>query len=275
MKSTRVNTTVTQENVHTYDNGVKIYSNHIGEAWRIRFAKNAINLHEPEEEEYLLATLKRIVPNGAGTFFDIGAGVGYYAILVKKSMPFMQVHAFEPLQLHLAHIKANIALNQLSEQDVILHHEAISNTNGMAKFEKASFGSALVKGQPLGWRYAKKWMHRTIKKALRPAQWFESRYDNVPTRTLDNVIERPVTFVKVDVQGFEMDVLRGSEQSIATGRIGGWLIGTHSAQLHTDCLDFIWSHGYKVIHNDPHPNYQPDGIIIAVKSSSDANNERE
>lgn len=57
-------------------------------------------------------------------------------------------------------------------------------------------------------------------------------------------------FVKIDVDGSEIDVLRGSEKLLQSGR-AVWLIETHSANLETECVKILASLGYvtRVIPN--------------------------
>lgn len=53
------------------------------------------------------------------------------------------------------------------------------------------------------------------------------------------------TLVKVDVEGGELDVLRGAERLLRRGG-ASWIIETHSAGLETDCAGVLRSHGLEV-----------------------------
>jgi hypothetical protein len=50
--------------------------------------------------------------------------------------------------------------------------------------------------------------------------------------------------VKVDVEGAEVDVLRGADALIRRGHVG-WLIETHAESLERECLDILEHHGYQ------------------------------
>jgi hypothetical protein len=70
--------------------------------------------------------------------------------------------------------------------------------------------------------------------------------------TLDSLaseLARPC-FIKVDVDGGEVDVLRGATQLLAKGRVD-WLIETHSRDLEYECQALLGAAGYsaRVIDN--------------------------
>ena len=53
-------------------------------------------------------------------------------------------------------------------------------------------------------------------------------------------------FVKVDVEGAEVDVLRGAARVLVEHR-PAWLIETHSLELETECGRILSGHGYRPI----------------------------
>ena len=69
----------------------------------------------------------------------------------------------------------------------------------------------------------------------------------------------------MDVQGLEMEVLKGGTQSMATGRVRAFLIGTHGLPIHQECVARLRASGYAIEIDQPDTKEQPDGIIVARK----------
>jgi hypothetical protein len=66
-------------------------------------------------------------------------------------------------------------------------------------------------------------------------------------------------FVKIDIEGGELDALRGSRRLLAEHR-PGLLVETHSAQLEAGCLDLVHAFGYTTSVVDARrflPDYRP------------------
>ena len=78
-------------------------------------------------------------------------------------------------------------------------------------------------------------------------------------------IGRPVDLLQIDVQGLEVEVLKGGTQSMATGSIRTFLIGTHGLPIHQECIARLRAGGYTVEIDHPDTTEQPDGIIVARK----------
>jgi FkbM family methyltransferase len=77
---------------------------------------------------YSILTLERLL-SGAGTFYDIGANIGYYSLFAASAPEALQVVAFEPNPGNFALLAANAALNGSRIQCV---HAAVSDATGRA-----------------------------------------------------------------------------------------------------------------------------------------------
>jgi FkbM family methyltransferase len=224
--------------VHTFDNGVRVYRSTLIPQQLERYT--AVNLHEPEEERIFLELLDS---SSEGLFLDVGAGIGYYSILAKRVAPGVSVHAFEPLPIHRQAITEHLALNRLGVESVKVHPEAVAARAGRAAFARADYGSRVIASPG----------------RLR-------RRGTVPTTTVDRFLakrEGVVALAKVDVQGTELAVLAGARSSLSAGRVRAWLIGTHSMLIHDECIAILTGHDYEIVHADPAPSGQPDGIVAA------------
>jgi FkbM family methyltransferase len=91
----------------------------------------------------------------AGVTLDIGAHVGFYAILAATANPSSVVHAFEPLGPVFERLDRNLRLNRLD--NVVAHDEAVGRLDGSAEFFhvpgiipcSSSLSSAFVIGSPV------------------------------------------------------------------------------------------------------------------------------
>ena len=68
---------------HTFDNGIKVYDDHLLPLQRERYKKH--NVHEADEEEHFINIIRSLPPDGV--YLDIGAAVGYYAMLARRLSP--------------------------------------------------------------------------------------------------------------------------------------------------------------------------------------------
>ncbi len=70
--------------------------------------------------------------------------------------------------------------------------------------------------------------------------------------------------VHCDIQGFELDMLRGSMEAIKSRRIGYFFISTHSNELHTQCSKFLTDHDFEIIASaNLDESFSFDGLIVA------------
>jgi FkbM family methyltransferase len=145
--------------------------------------------HLPESAERELAYLGNIVPRDAVTV-DVGAHCGLYTRQLARLSK--QVHAFEP-SLQMADI-----LRRTSAANVSVYEMALSDHSGDAElFIPRDGDGRFVYGLA----------------SLEP-QLDSSAEDivsaNVATERLDAVIHQDVSFVKIDVEGHELNVLNGA-----------------------------------------------------------------
>jgi FkbM family methyltransferase len=82
-----------------------------------------------------------------------------------------------------------------------------------------------------------------------------TRVERVPVTTVDEALEAHrldrADFMKIDVEGAELEVLRGAERSLKAKRIGSFAFEFGSANIYSrvffrDCWDLIASHGYSL-----------------------------
>jgi len=144
------------------------------------------------------------------TFIDVGANKGDFSLLAASLVGDRgEVLTFEPEPENCKWIRRSIELN--GYRNVRLYEVALGDTQGQAQ---------LYLGEKSGWH------------TLLPSQPFR----NVATisilkRTLDSILEetnhRYVNLIKIDVEGAELEALRGAYHTLSNNRDIVLLIDTH------------------------------------------------
>jgi len=133
------------------------------------------------------------------TVVDVGAGRGQFALVARRRYPTASLHCFEPL----AHSREKLAA--VVGRDVRVHAIALGSTNTPAHFhvsQKRDSSSILpitdrqVEAFPGAGEAGQIVVNR-------------ARLDEVLT---PQALARP-SLLKIDVQGYELEVLRGSEHA--------------------------------------------------------------
>jgi FkbM family methyltransferase len=160
------------------------------------------------------------IPSGA-TVFDVGAHVGYYTVLsAVLTGPRGRVCAFEPNPANHAFLQRHVALNRLD--NVAIENAAVSDRNGTAAF---SFGTGSGTGR------------------LNNSGTLQVRTLRLDDFCADHDL-RP-GFMKIDVEGAELDVLRGAADTVRECHPVIFL-STHGAQVHADCLGWLSERRYSL-----------------------------
>lgn len=67
-----------------------------------------------------------------------------------------------------------------------------------------------------------------------------------------------------DIQGFELDMLRGADRAFSERRIDHVFISTHSNELHRECVAWLVGKNYRVHQDiDLDATFSHDGLIVA------------
>ena len=245
--------------IHTFDNGVRVYEDHLLEEQRARYRQR--NVHEAEEEEIFVDLIRRLPPHGC--FVDVGAAIGYYLILARQLAPGLTIHGVEPLARHRRFLQENLELNGLTSADFVIHPEGLTSSEGHSAFDDRGYSSRLA-SDAAGAR--RKGLLQKL--GLRRKQ---DRFLSIPTITLDTLVRRigqSIDLVQMDVQGLELEVLKGATESMKSGAVRTFLIGTHGRArcltLHADCRQLLGANGYRIEIDLPDTKEQPDGILVGT-----------
>lgn len=143
------------------------------------------------ESQLIIDYVQRL---GRSAYIDIGANIGTIALPVAAACPKVQVIAVEAQRAVANILAANAMSNHLCNVDVI--HAAAGAKPGLMAFPQGRLGGRETNFGVIG-----------------------AHLDNFPTEnvrvcTLDEIAPKDTGFVKMDVEGFEPEVLRGAERLI-------------------------------------------------------------
>ena len=145
-------------------------------------------MQRPKTAERELLFLDRIVPEGALTV-DVGANRGLYTRQLARLS--RRVMAFEPAP------EMATLLRRTSAANVSVHEVALSDRDGDAELFTPTSDDGLVHGLA-----SLEHQHQSAGQRIVSSQ--------VPTARLDTIVDEHVAFVKIDVEGHEMNVLNGA-----------------------------------------------------------------
>ncbi len=164
---------------------------------------------------------------------DVGANIGFYSCLA--AMMGKRVIAIEPSHRNLQLLKRNLWDNHLT--DVELLPVALANSCGLAQIYGFGGIASLVKG----------WAHADAHHA-----------ELIPVTTLDTILAgrfaKEKLLIKIDVEGFELELLQGAVESLRREPRPTWIIeilsrddvvpgGTNLRFVQT--FEYLWEAGYE------------------------------
>ncbi len=197
--------------------------------------------YDKEEISFVLKILRnRYTSFGGGVVaLDVGANIGVHTLEMAREMEnWGQVLAFEAQERLYYALCGNISLNNLSNAQAF--NLAIGETVGFIQIPQpdynkpASFGSLELQYRPTQTEFIGQTISYSPKNLV-----------SVPMNKLDNLKPSRVDFLKIDVEGMEIQVLRGSEQ----------LLHDHNPDIliewiksdKTELISFLSSFGYNSI----------------------------
>lgn len=148
--------------------------------------------YEPEE-----TAVMDLLSSEAKCILDVGANLGWYSIRFAKRLPESKVYAFEPLPTSHAYLQRNVAANSVGAQVTCFNH-GLSETGGTVEFfvsPTAGTNASLknVASAPDA--------QSIVGLVLTMDQWCSNQ------RVAPD-------FIKCDVEGAELLVFRGAEQTL-------------------------------------------------------------
>jgi len=202
-------------------------------------------LQEYEEMTFLLHFLRK-----GDVFFDVGANIGSYTVLA-ASLKKAKVMAFEPVPLTFEKLNLNVKLNQLEEL-VTLHNAAIGS-------RKSELFFSTDQG--------------TLNHVVNENYANSVRVDVL---SLDKIHKETPILIKIDVEGFETEVIKGAANLLFKKQLKAIIIelngsanryGYSDKEVHEVLYDAGFSsYGYDPQNRELTPKYPSyNGSVIYVR----------
>lgn len=203
-------------------------------------------LYEPETSRFLMAALEK-----GDCFIDIGAHIGYFSLLAASLVgPSGKILAIEPEEFNYRNLKANIQLNDFS---TIQH---LNKALGSDKHQGQFFVNSDNDGGHALWDVG---LHPfNVKSEINKV------VKTVEVATLDSILEgeklRERTVIKIDTEGSEFHILKGSMETITRfqvpyiiceiNRFGLQQMGTNENELRSLMEGLKYNTHLLILEND-------------------------
>ncbi len=195
-----------------------------GRKWKassgIRFVKGT---YEPKNVEAIQKTVRE-----NDVAYDVGAHVGYFTVLMGDIVGSEgKVIAFEPRGLNLGYLQKHVAVNNCENIKII--SKALGDHSGHAMLEtRTGSGTGYVS---------------------------DTGDEEIEITSIDELVDSgalpPPTFLKIDVEGGEMAVLRGARKVIDRQR-PRMILATHGDAIDAECRALLreWNYDMQDIDHE-------------------------
>lgn len=197
----------------------------------------ARGIQDGSYEAPLPMILSALVARTTGLFLDVGANNGVYSMIAAATRADVHVIAFEPFPPVLSLLRDNIALNKFQGR-IKVQPVALSDSKGAVPIYLPAQDHGLVETS-----------------ASLQAGFIANSQSTmtVPTARLDDIpIDDPVSVIKVDIEGFELEFLRGASALIARDRpfIFAEMLSASTAKF-PEISQRLFDHGYMAFRLRP------------------------
>ncbi len=217
-----------QESYQLTHNGIKLIKDCYYGSWMTTLITLLQGHHEPQEEKAFYEILKYFPSNAV--MIELGSYWGFYSMWFQKEIAGAQNFLIEPDPKNIEIGKKNFDLNGMQ-----------------GNFTHAMVGEiSLDEAEFTDWNYVK---------------------HAVPVVSIDDfAAEHNIDFIHMlhsDIQGAEVDMLKGCAKLMAEKRIGYYFISTHRG-VHELCLDLLHNYGLEIIVSiNRDESFSADGLIVA------------
>ena len=236
--------------VQVMHNGLLVKKNGYQGEWQAKTIEELKGNHEPQEEKVFYEVINRLNKDNLTRqriMIELGSWWSYYSLWFLKEVKNSRAICEEPDPVNIELGKANARLNSFKvDQDILFYEAAAGSKNGhMIEFDTED--------------------KRTVR---------------VPVRTVDSLVSENniemLDILHMDIQGAEMDTLKGTIKTITNKKIRFLFVSTHhyaisgDPVMHQKCLDFITANGGHIVSSHTIlESCSGDGLIVASFSDDD------
>lgn len=172
-----------------------------------------------------VAAMASLLGRAPGLAVDIGGNVGLYAQELRNRFPALEIHIFEPSATNLTRLAERFG----TDAGVIVNPRAVASTPGTATLFSDTPGSGLgsLTRRDLEFRGIAFDVAETVE-LIR----FEDYWRDVLAR-------RPVDMIKLDIEGHELDALRGMGEALSHVGVVQFEFGGANIDTRTYLRDFF------------------------------------
>lgn len=187
----------------------------------------ALGTYEPDVADLIFARLR-----AGQVFYDVGANAGYFSLIAARKVGDSgRVVAFDPVPRNVDTIREQVLLNEFEqiceiEQVAIAAFEGVTDLNIPERNANAHIASIAAPHVP----------HMNGESVQVRCITLDSY---VQTRTIPDLI-------KVDIEGAEVEALKGAARLLADKQAPEWLITAHSDELASQVVEILQSNSYRI-----------------------------
>jgi FkbM family methyltransferase len=192
-----------------------------------------------EDDIHQLA-LKLLINEPDGIVLDIGANLGTFCVPLAKKVSKHTYHAFEPQRIIHYQLCANTFINGLD--NVHCHNFGLSDKEERLMLTMPDYASEGNIGA------------FSIDKEVRDNEYectTEGRKEPMVVFTLDSGAHKNVRLIKIDVEGHELEVIKGGIKTIKANNyppiiFEAWTWKPWYQEKRKSLLDYLKGHGYEI-----------------------------
>lgn len=202
------------------------------------------------DERYIVTKLLKLIKPG-DICWDVGANIGFYTCLLASLVEDSgAVVAFEPAARTCGYLKENVSLNQFTNVTVVNKGLGDKQEQRLLHYSEAGLAEGTASLKYADGRAAS---------------------ERVTLNTIDNLIPELPTpdFIKIDVEGYQLEVLRGAEHCL---KIHAPLlmaelrdVGETNRATFGEIEDYVADLGYQLYEIRKHSIRQCDGLSDTAK----------
>lgn len=235
-----------------------VNKNDLGVGWQL----STRGAYDPDEIA-LFRTLVGSLRRDDAVVLDIGANIGVHAVALAEMVgPRGRVHSFEAQRIVFQMLAGNLALNSL--ENVTCYHKAVGAAPGRIEIPQFDYAKPLSFGSV-------EFGPAQREQIGQPRGADPSRVEHVEVVTVDGLALPAVHLMKVDVEGMEIDVLRGAAKTIARDR--PILFVEYLKADRKDLAAWLLAAGYRLFPHNHNWLCLPRGSSVVVQGTAEITSE--
>jgi FkbM family methyltransferase len=192
------------------------------------------------EDDIHQLCLKLLVDEPAGVVLDIGANLGTFCLPLARKVPKHTYHAFEPQRIVYYQLCGNAFINGLD--NVHCHSFGLSNRRDVLLLEVPDYATETNIGA------------FSVDKQVRENEYecpTKGATESIVLFPLDEGEHRNIRLVKIDVEGHELEVLKGAKKTLKDNNyppiiFEAWTWKPWYQEKRKQVFDYLQSYGYEI-----------------------------